>query len=349
MSDYRDVTARLAENNIGHAELDLDGNTLVLPERGGHALGPFDREGRSCFWLTPAFTDAEAFADLVARRDWNIGGLRLWLAPEIRLGVRDRERYWETLRVQPDMEPAACGWTIADGAASTAYSLRLEVCNPNCEAVTLDLRRTIRPVRNPLRDRLSGLDYFGFNHVATSTKTNAAPVMVENWNLVQVRGGGTAFVPVTGDFVYRDYYEPLELSHRRTAPGLARLCLDGRKRFKIGIQSSCHFGRIGYWRRVGNAEELLVCNYFNDPSALYAEQPAGDPEASGLSMHVYNDGGMFGGFAELEANGRTIGGDGDGDGASRTDTFTVWGFRGTAEAVRDAAGMLLGVREWDDE
>ncbi len=348
MFDYWNVIDRFKETGIAHAELALDGgNTLILPGRGGHALGPFDKAGRSCFWLTPAFADAGAFAALLERGDWNIGGMRLWIAPEIRLGVRDRDRYWETLTVQPDMEPASCGWSVESGKATCRYAMRLEVYNPDAPAVELEVDRKIAPVRNPLEGRISDIEYFGFEHEATLRKTNASPVALENWNLVQVRGGGKAFVPVTGEFLYQDYYEPLESSHFRTHPGVAVLNLDGKKRFKIGVHSTCHFGRIGHCRVSGDTAELLVCNYFSDPSTtLYAEQPATDPVTSGLSMHFYNDGGMFGGFGELEANGRTIGGDNGVD--HRTDVFTVWGFRGSMDAVRSASRMLLGIEELEN-
>lgn len=347
MFDYWNVTDRFKETGIAHAELALDGgHTLILPERGGHALGPFDKAGRSCFWLSNAFADAAAFAALLERGDWNIGGMRLWIAPEIRLGVRDRARYWDTLTVQPDMEPTACGWSVEAGKAACRYAMRLEVYNPAAPAVELQVERKIAPVRNPLAGRFPDLDYFGFEHEVTLRKTNASPIALENWNLIQVRGGGKAFVPVTGEFLYQDYYEPLERSHYRTLPGVAVLNLDGKKRFKIGVAAASHFGRIGHWRMTGdNVAELLIYNYFNDPSALYAEQPADDPEASGLSMHFYNDGGMFGGFGELEANGRTIGCDGV---DARTDAFTVWGFRGGAEMVRMAAQSLLGVGELEN-
>jgi hypothetical protein len=40
-----------------------------------------------------------------------------------------------------------------------------------------------------------------------------------------------------------------------------------------------------------------------------------------LSVHVYNDGGVFGGFGELECNGRTIGGK---TVASGLDEFAFW-------------------------
>ena len=59
----------------------------------------------------------------------------------------------------------------------------------------------------------------------------------------------------------------------------------------------------------------------------------------GLSVHVYNDGGVFGGFGEPDCNGRTIGGK---MGASGSDEFAFWFFKGAEAKVRRLSEALLG-------
>lgn len=348
MSDYDDVMARLEENGIARREMRVGENlSLVMPERGAHALGPFDAEtGESVFWLSPAFADAAAFRELLESGGWNVGGLRLWVAPEIRFGVRDRRRYWETLVVQPDMEPErAAILEGVDGGLETRYDLDLEVFNPGAARKRLSVERSLRAVPNPGAGvpglDVSGLGYFGFAHHARLTQRERDGTPAEIWNLVQVKGGGEALVPTAGAFDYVDYYEPLEPTHLKADARGARLAQDGRKRYKIGVRSHCHFGRMGNARDLGGIWELIVCNYHNDPTAFYSEQPDRDPDCSGLSMHFYNDGGGFGGFGELEANSPSAGRNGYSDTVETV--FTVWGYRGDEARIRRAARAFLGM------
>lgn len=350
MTERDDVLARFGENGIGHATLPVgDAYDVILAGRGGHILGPFDRNtGESVFWISPAFGSRDEFARLLAEGGWNVGGMRLWIAPEIRFGVRDRARYWETLTVQDDMEPAAAAIEMgSEGELLCGYALRLSYYNPESGAKRLVVERRVRPVPDPLAavPDANGLNlrYCGFAHDCRLMQEERDGRPVEIWNLVQVRGGGRALVPTLGRFEYEDYYEPLGPSHLKVGKRHASLELDGRKRFKIGVRSHCHFGRIGHVRRVGDEDELIVCSYYNDPGAWYAEQPADAPACRGLSMHFYNDGGMFGGFGELEGNGRTLGVNGYPD--SIEDSFSVWCYRGTPRAVARAGEFLLGIKD----
>ncbi len=83
-------------------------------------------------------------------------------------------------------------------------------------------------------------------------------------------------------------------------------------------------------------------NFYNDPSATYLEEPPDRPGQRGYSVHVYNDGGKFGGFGELECNGRSIGGQ-TGRSAS-TDVFTLWLYVGATEKIKNITAYMLGVQ-----
>ncbi len=344
------VMLRLQENAIPYGTIRVGArHEAILLGRGGHLLGPFDqRDGSSAFWLNPAWGDGGAFAEFLAGGNWNVGGLRMWIAPEIRFGVKDRKRYWETLTVQASMEPDAAEVDRNDrGDLSLNYQAKLKYYNPDAPAKSLRLERRVRAVPNPLASLTDGstddLEYFGFAHDCRIAQDTRDGNPAEVWNLVQVWGGGRALIPLLGDLAYADYYEPLPASHLALGDRFAVLKLDGTRRFKIGVAAHCHIGRIGHIREVGGETELVVCSYHNDPSARYAEQPAGEPDRRGLSMHFYNDGGMFGGFGELEANGRTIGVDGMPD--ELEDSFSVWCYRGDKLAVAAAAHLLLGIRD----
>ena len=78
-----------------------------------------------------------------------------------------------------------------------------------------------------------------------------------------------------------------------------------------------------------------------EASLPYAEEPPQVPGCRGHSIHVYNDGGMFGGFGEMECNARTIGG-GTGRSTS-TDQMVLWLYVGADDPVKRIARHLLGI------
>ncbi len=121
-----------------------------------------------------------------------------------------------------------------------------------------------------------------------------------------------------------------------------RLKISGRKQFKVGYKAAHLYGRLGYLNQLDDGRSyLLVRNYFNNPSSPYAEEPPHQPGCNGHSVHVYNDGGGFGGFGELEVMGQTIGGE-TGRSAS-TDQFLLWLFVGPQPKIKRLARHLLGI------
>jgi hypothetical protein len=58
-------------------------------------------------------------------------------------------------------------------------------------------------------------------------------------------------------------------------------------------------------------------------------------------VHLYNDDGGLGGFAELEARGRTVGR--TAGTTTSNDTFSTWCYRGNVEQLADVAKQLLGM------
>jgi hypothetical protein len=132
-------------------------------------------------------------------------------------------------------------------------------------------------------------------------------------------------------------------AHRTQTAHLIRFRLTGTRRYKVGLRAAHTFGRLGYLNSdpEGGRAYLVVRNYFNNPSSVYSEEPAHLPGARGDSIHVYNDGGMFGGFGELEVQGQTIGGQ---TGLSSiTDRHIIWIYEGPQERIGRIAEHLLGL------
>ncbi len=86
----------------------------------------------------------------------------------------------------------------------------------------------------------------------------------------------------------------------------------------------------------------LIRNYYNNPSAIYAEELDYEPGCRGHSIHVYNDDGALGGFGELECNGQTFGGN-TGRNVG-TEQLPLWFYVGPKAKVKAIAHNLLGVK-----
>jgi hypothetical protein len=345
------VLRALEACDVAHGLLDLsDGYRLVVVGRGGHALGPFDASGASVLWLNPAAWESnQAYSQFVEEGQWNVGGERLWIAPEIRFTAQDRSDFWGKYILPADMDPGNYQLEANGQTVSLVGDAALPRFNPVEGDIRLHIERSYRPAPNPLRHlktfaKLSdGVAYAGYSHdVTIDVRSPADEAAVEAWTLAQLVPDGTLIIPATPGVEFEDYYEyePIDDKHLQITSGAALLAVTGRRRYKIGFRSPHLTGRVGFFKRCpGGQAELIVRNFFNDPSSDYVEEPAHRVGCRGLSVHVYNDGGVFGGFGELECNGRTIGGE---TGASGSDEFAFWFFTGAEAKVRRVSEVLLG-------
>jgi hypothetical protein len=166
-------------------------------------------------------------------------------------------------------------------------------------------------------------------------------IMSQSWNVAPLWPGGRIIVPSSPLVEVSDYFEPPGEHLTRHGHYIA-LKISGDSRYKIGIKAAQTFGRLGYFnRRDDGSAYLIVRNYFNNPSSPYVEEPPQTPGAAGDSIHVYNDGGLFGGFGELECHGQTIGG--HTGRSSSTDQQVLWVYSGPADKVAAIGLHLLGV------
>jgi hypothetical protein len=347
----RIIIQRLEENGIAYGVLALEnGATILITQRGGRVFGPFlAKNSASLYWVNPAFADPGAFKATLASGEWNLGGERVWIAPEVQFNVRDRTDFWNTLHFPPAMDPGTYRLEqVAAGAWRLSQDLALQAYNLADGIKTLHLENVIRPVQNPLRntDRfaeiMDGIIYTGYEQVLTLRENRADGIVSEVWNLLQLNPGGVMVVPASPRVEYSDYFEPVDAAHQVITANHVRLRITGEQRFKVGYKAAYLTGRLAYFNRLDAGRSyLLVRNFFNNPSAGYAEEPAGRPGRSGHSVHVYNDGGGFGGFGELECMGQTIGGS-TGRVAS-TDQMVLWLYVGDPVKLREIAVHLVGV------
>ena len=84
---------------ISYELLDVgDGWTIAVTQHGGHIFGPFSEQyPEGLFWIPDSIQDKDSYKELIDNKIWNIGGDRVWIAPEIQFNIRDRSRYRESL------------------------------------------------------------------------------------------------------------------------------------------------------------------------------------------------------------------------------------------------------------
>lgn len=348
---FQQVVASLEKNNQPYTVLPLQNEVrLVISQRGARIFGPFFSDNsESIFWLNQAFAQPDSFKQFLASGDWNLGGERVWIAPEIQYLVRDRADFWGTVRVPEQMDP---GHYTLEQAAPNQWRLTQRLTLPAYNLASgekeLHIDRLINPTADPLRhlsnyhSLIEGLRFAGYEQIVSLSESRLDEMMSESWNLIQLNPGGQLLIPASPQVEYSDYFEPIDSSFQAIHPHHISLKISGDRRYKVGYKAAHVFGRLAYFNQLDDGSAyLIVRNFFNNPALPYVEEPADWPGRRGHSIHVYNDGGALGGFGELECNGQTIGGV-TGRSAS-SDSFVLWLYVGAADKVKKLTPHLLGI------
>lgn len=342
------LTATLEQNEQGFTVLPLqNGSRLVIAQRGGRLFGPFvaGDDALPLCWINPALATPSDFGALLATGAWNVGGERIWIAPEIQFHIQDRDSESGGFVLPPATDPG--GYDMEQDAQQVwlHQEIALRAYNLASGLKRLRISRIVEAAADPLRNlgaTPTGLRYAGYAHSVTLTDLNDSPIVSESWNLVQLEAGGAFILPLVSDQVEATTYFGMPPAEATTARDRrVQLTITGKQQFKVGYQSACLTGRVGYYHETASDHAyLLVRSFFNNPSALYSEEPPAPRGRNGHSVHVYNDDGGLGGFGEMECNGQAIGGATGRH--SSTDLFVMWTYQGPPAAVKDAAHRLLG-------
>jgi hypothetical protein len=327
-----------------------DGTQVLVLPAGARLLGLYPSGSTTNFlWTNPALEEAESAKDWFAQAAWpNPGGDRTWLAPEYELFITDLARPWETYQVPAALDPG--NWTLA---AHSPAEIKLESAARlwlyhSRRKVDFQLTRRIQPADNPLRDTpLAGADlhYAGYTLVTTlklEPQLNA-PVQIGIWNLLQLPQPGTMLIPLQQSAQPQVLFGSPAQEDLTLEPNLVRWKMSGGETdAKIGLKAPPLTGRVGYLRQ--NAEaglwDLVVRQFAVNPQGNYVDALWSDPHEKGWVFQaccVCN----VEHFNELEYHVHAVISL-PGSNFSR-DESTVWAFRGSAEAIDQAARELLGV------
>jgi hypothetical protein len=355
---FDQVTGSLAARALRHEVVMLEGEMrLVVVERGGRLMGPFLPDGRSISWINPLLADAESTGRFLQSGDWNMGGDRIWIAPEVQYLATDRARFNDTVFIPERMDPGSWRLGAGSGAAGSAGEWVLEQ-RATLEAYslargtkTLDVRRVVAKVPNPLRhlravgSLMPGVAFAGWRQTVSLSETAADDIVSETWNVLQVPPGGAMLAPCSPRVEVSEiggYRDAVPQAAKTVRGGHLRVDVTGDRQFKVGLRSAHLTGRLGYWAPLGAGTGcLLVRSFGNDPSGHYSEESFDQPGNHGNSVHLYHDDGELGGFGELECNAPAIGG--PTGRSSSTDVFTSWLYVGPTASLREIAAHLLAI------
>lgn len=345
------ILKRLDENGLKYKFLELqNGIFVIISERGGHIFGPFlEKGGNSLLWMNPVFADEIGFKQFVAENHWNMGGDRNWIAPEIQYITLNRSDP-NKVSISTKMDPGAY---ILEKSNPSEFFLHQDMTlvarNVAMGEKKLHIETHIRPTEDPMRylkaypSLIENIRFIGYEQTVKLSEYKTDGIMSELWNFAQLNPEGEILVPISPAFEITNYTtQPIDPAHYKYDKNLLRIKIDGTYMYKIGLKAAHFTGRLGYLAKSDSKTSyLLIRNFFNNPSSYYIEEPAWSVGQWGDSVHIYNDGGKWGGFGELEVHGQTIGGV---TGKSESvDLIQMWIYIGEPDKLQSIAENLLGI------
>jgi hypothetical protein len=363
---YRLVAAGGLEPKV----LQADRGGLLVTVHGARVLGIFlGGSAENLLWVHPELGDAERARRFVAGGQWNLGGDRCWLSPELELHFRDPRRpSHEDYAVPPAIDP---GQYVVQRESQTGLVLEsggqvgnLLTGRPFRFATT----RAIHLCPPPLD--IGDLSYVGYSlsselRVIEPDRPEACYGL---WQLMQIPPGGTVYVPVRGQPEIVDYFQTGVSSHCRVSPTQVVFPVTGNAKHKLGLRSADVTGMMGCYRPgPSGSATLIVRQAAVFAGATYADYPAHQPERRDVALQFYNDSGQIGGcpipyrrpqagnrgggltprnapsgFGEMEYHSVAACGD---NSFQVRDLSCTWCFAGPAAGVAEVGRQLLGLAE----
>jgi hypothetical protein len=350
---YSDVIARLAEQRLRYAEMNAGSNLRLVVTKFGGRIFAFPREGEDgLFWINPAFADSKQFAAFASRREWNIGGDRVWIGPEIQFITQAwAERPGEAPhRIPWQMDPGDFTLNALDGDERETPICRLEQkvdlkAHTVAEGLArIQLERVIQPASDPLAGAglASGVFLGGYEQRIRMLALDSGTAPAEWWSVTNLHPAGDIYFAATPDVRVTDFIQSAPPELRLQGPGYVGGRITGDCGYKLGFSMPHLLGRYAYLAKHDDGTaHLFVRAFTSSPEGRYLEQAAHRPGYTGAAAFVYNDGGGLGGFGEFECMGAAIGG--ENQPRFCEDRLTLWVYAGTRTELAPVMRALLGI------
>jgi hypothetical protein len=223
---------------------------------------------------------------------WNVGGDRLWLAPE-------RDWFWAgdnpndlSLHVVPPAIDPGEWRTVRVEPRHISFAADPILHHRRTGSTTqVHIGREIH-LRQATVNRV---EY----EVRTSLEVAAGPPDQEVglWSILQVPTGGQLTIDLAGPWEYRDHLRPFNSNRFRVTSETAEATLPGQFMSKIGVPPDVFAGHVRYVRGSVVVERHVTV----EPDRRYCDHPLqADPTGQGDALQVFEDDGHYGGYVEIE-------------------------------------------------
>jgi hypothetical protein len=325
----------------------IDGSSLLVLPKGGRLMG-----------LVPGGSDAPlpfwAPAKAASNDLWNVGGDRTWISPELEYFMDSEGQY----RVPGSLDPG--NWTLESLSAEEIRLGMDGVLHHRTSAMPIQfqIKKRFTPVPNPLLHDGStasladpAVSYAGCE---TTTELSLEPLgnadrraaaegngYCNLWSILQLPSDGEALIPTFGGAQPLTMFADSPPETLEISPCGARIPCGGAAKFKLSFDAIASTGRFGYIRRLSEDVSTLIIRQFAvHPAGIYPDYPPGQPSYRGSCVQVFNDGGQFGNFAELEYHAPALPIWKPGQTSDRSELFY---FSGPSSSIERIAERMLGM------
>lgn len=274
-----------------------DGIDLLITNCGGRVYGPFI-DGYSMFdWIPSKFEMEQSLRS----GHWNIGGERVWLAPEYLFNFEDCDRIIETYFVDASYDPGC--WNISKRKDTLVLYMSARIpmtCGRGF--VNIEIERSIEAFR------MEG-ELACWRQSVKVCESSRSGLPFIPWLVRQICPGGSAFFSSNMSLPGHPVFGEPVMDSIWPQDGCWNIRLSGDDFYKVSYgRSSVGSGACGY--QISNGKGIIYQPILNDESAypecVYVD---GEKQKSQCAA-VFYDSGRFGAYGEIELYGHRQGSSG---------------------------------------
>ena len=262
---------------------------IIVTDYGGRIFGPLSDSLQNMDWW-PAPDELRC---CLQNGTWNIGGERIWIAPEAIFNYTDPERIVDTYSVSPALDPAK--WTITTVPLGLMMSLEADIpLAGSNHIVGIRITRHI----NPLPDRA------GYSQEIVLEQTSGEKFPLVPWVIRQVVPGGNVVMAASPGASGATVFGKAPHAAIFPSHGRWQVSFSGPGFFKtIYHRDAVAGGSISYVpdQATGMHRVTIIPRFA--AAEYYPEMLPRSPSSSGQCISLFYDEGQFGAYGEIELYG----------------------------------------------
>ncbi len=280
----------LSEHGVRCIRLPVGGGAfLIVTDYGGRIFGPLSDTSETTDWW-PAHDELRR---CLQNGTWNIGGERVWLAPEAYFNYTDPKRIIDTYAVNPALDPAR--WSIVTKAGGLALSLEATIPLAQSKlAISLRIYRQIFPIVNQT----------GYTQQITVEQTSGEELPIVPWLIRQVVSGGEVVMLASPGAVGSAVFGQAPSSAILANSDRWRVSFSGPGFFKtIYHRNALRDGNMSYLPHKTSKTHGITLTPVMAAAKDYPEALPSLPFSPGHCASLFYDSGRFGAYGEIEIYG----------------------------------------------